>query len=174
MSDFYQHIVDKKSSVEKLARKIPGFAGYLERQDRREADRLVRDRLVRSLRDIQSDFTKHQRKLVDGGGLSFMERVQMLDSKLVLVMDKIDSAPRGYAGLFDAVKIDEKELTAVYGYDWSLFSYVDQLATGIKAFGDAAGTPELNHVLEQLGDLLDDLDKAIMRRSDALRGLQGS
>jgi 5-(carboxyamino)imidazole ribonucleotide synthase len=32
--------------------------------------------------------------------------------KLRTFIDKITTAPRGYSGLFDAVKINEKELTA--------------------------------------------------------------
>jgi DNA-binding ferritin-like protein (Dps family) len=170
--DFYQHIVDMQSSVEDLARKIPGFKGYLEREDRREADRLLRDRLVRLLRDAQNDFTASQRKLVDSGGVSLMEQVQVLDNKLTIIIDKVDSAPRGYGGLFDAVKVNEKALADVYGYDMSLLGYVDQLMSGLGSFAGSIGTSEFGSVVGQLERVLVDFDHRVDKRSDVLKGLE--
>ena len=44
MPDFYQKIQADQGAVEDLVRQIPGFKGYFEKQDRRAADRLLRDR----------------------------------------------------------------------------------------------------------------------------------
>jgi len=45
-------------------------------------------------------------------------------------MDKISTAARGYSGLFDAVKINEKELEQLYNFDLAFFDLADQIGTG--------------------------------------------
>jgi hypothetical protein len=46
-------------------------------------------------------------------------------------IDKISTAPRGYSGLFDAVKINEKELEAIYQFDAAFFDLAEQIARGL-------------------------------------------
>src|SRR5690606_42143315 len=82
MADFYQKITEQRGSLDKIARKIPGFKGYLEKEDRRAADRLLRERLVRAFEEQQTRFTRLQRDLVDAGGLQYMEREQRIDGLL--------------------------------------------------------------------------------------------
>ncbi|MBL8045363.1 MAG: hypothetical protein JNL09_02425, partial [Anaerolineales bacterium] len=46
MSDLFQKITDAKGMLEKLVDKIPGFHGYMEKEARREADKLLRDTIA--------------------------------------------------------------------------------------------------------------------------------
>ena len=48
-------------------------------------------------------------------------------SQLRTFIDKISTAARGYSGLFDAVKINEKELEAIYQFDVAFFDLGDQV-----------------------------------------------
>jgi hypothetical protein len=172
--DFYKRIVDMQGSVEEVVRKVPGFKGYFERQDRRAADKLLRDKLARSFEDQLAEFSRLQGRLVDGGGMDLMERVQSIDTRLRTVIDKIESAPRGYTGLFDAAKVNEKTLADVYAFDSSLLAYQDQLATGLRAMADAIGTDGVSHVLDQLDALVSEIGVTLGRRADALHGLAES
>jgi hypothetical protein len=174
MTDFYQRIVDMQGSVEDLARKVPGFKGYFEKQDRRAADKLLRAKLSRMFGEQLSEFVRVQKKLVDGGGMKHMGKVQGIQTRLQTLIDKIDSAPRGYAGLFDSVKVDEQALASVYAFDNGLFVYHDQLASGLKALVDVIGTDGVGKVLDQLDDLSAEISNTFARRVDVLQGLQPS
>jgi hypothetical protein len=53
MSDLYDQIASQRGSLEKLAARLPGFGGYIERATRRQADRMLRD-YMRILRKLSS------------------------------------------------------------------------------------------------------------------------
>jgi hypothetical protein len=171
MSDFYKRITDMQGSVELIVRKVPGFKGYFERQDRRAADKLLRDKLVREFQAQLADFSRLQVKLVDSGGMSYMSRVQAINTRLQTLIDKIESAPQGYSGVFDATKVSEDTLRGVYALDNGLLMYEDQLATGLKSLGDAIGTEAVSGVLDQLDALVGEMSNTFAKRIDAMQGL---
>jgi hypothetical protein len=43
---FFTRIAEGQGTIEDVARKLPGFKGYLAKQDRRAADRLLREHIV--------------------------------------------------------------------------------------------------------------------------------
>lgn len=171
MTDFYKRIVEMQGSVEAIVRKVPGFQGYFEKQDRRAADKLLRDKLVRDLEGQLAEFSRLQTRLVDKGGISYMSRIQSIDTRLRTLIDKIQSAPQGYAGLFDTVKVNEEALKSVYAFDHGLLAYEDQLAGGLRAFGDAIGTEQVSAVIDQLDALVTELNSTFAKRVDAMQGL---
>ena len=49
------------------------------------------------------------------------------------------TAPRGYAGLFDAVQVKEDQLDQLYNFDYQLLSEADNLAAAIDQCRVALG-----------------------------------
>lgn len=174
MTDFYKRITEMQGSIEDVARKIPGFKGYFEKEDRRAADRLLRERLSRGFGDLLDEFTRLQRRLIDVGGLRYMERVKGIDVKLRTFIDKIESAAEGYAGLFDSVKVDEVALANLYAFDSALFAYHDQLATGLRRFSEAIGSESMSAVLDEYEDLVAEAVRTFDRRVEVMQGMQDS
>jgi hypothetical protein len=171
MSDFYKRITEMQGSVEGIVRKVPGFKGYFEKQDRRAADKLLRDKLVRDFEAQLAEFSRLQVRLTDGGGIKYMSRIQSIDTRLRTLIDKIQSAPQGYSGVFDAVKISEDTLKSVYAFDNGLLVYQDQLAIGLKSFADVIGTDQVSGVIEQLDAVVTELNNTFAKRVDAMLGL---
>jgi hypothetical protein len=171
MSDFYQRITDMQGTLEDLGRRIPGFKGYLEQQDRRAADRLLREHLVRVFEEQITTFTGLQQRLVGSGAMMLMERVQGIDTKLRTFVDRVETASSGYAGLFDAVKVDAQSLARVYAFDSALLTYQDQLAAGLSQLEEAIGTDAVENVLDQLDSIVTEANNTFKRRVETLRGL---
>lgn len=140
MSDFFEKVSSQIDPFKKLGSYIPGFSGYIERQNRRDADKLLRETVARRFEEQWSRASNLQVELVSSGMIKYVDEME----KAVLVMrtfiDKISTAARGYSGLFDAVKINEKELEAIYQFDTAFFDLAGQI-------GDA-----LNNVEASLGD----------------------
>ena len=170
MPDFYQKITDMQGGVEDLARMVPGLKEVFEKQDRRAADRLLREYLVREFEEQLSEFTRVQRRIVDQGGIMYMERVQAIDGKMRTFIDRIASAAAGYSGVFDAVKVNAEALERVYAFDNALLAYRDQFATGIQALEEAAGTEGIDDVLFQLEQVVSEANNTFKRRVEALQG----
>jgi hypothetical protein len=177
MPDFYQKIQEDQGAVEDLIRKIPGFKGYFEKQDRRGADRLLREYLVRVFEEQLGAFTSLQRDLIDSpGGIMQMERVQNITTKLQTFIDRIGSAAQGYAGLFDATKVDQDDLARLYAFDNGLLQYQAQFGEGLGAFEAAIGNDEVDmkNVLRQLDSIVTEANDMFKRRTEAMQGLQDS
>ena len=145
MDDFFQKVTSMQDPFKKLASYIPGFSGYIERQNRRDADKLLRDIVARRFEEQWKRTSQLQSDMVSNGMISFVDDMEQAAVKMRTFIDKISTAPRGYSGLFDAVKINEKELEAIYQFDAAFFDLAEQVGRAndnVEAsMGDEAALP---------------------------------
>lgn len=135
--DYRHTIEDSKGGLERLASKIPGYRGYKEKEDRRAADKLLRDHLADQLNEQQRRMAELQRDLLEGGGLLLVDDLERAVTKVQKLADKIRTASYGYAGLFDEVKVKEEELDALYDFDESMLRHVSAIQAAIDALAAA-------------------------------------
>ncbi len=131
MSDFFQKVTSQIDPFKKLVSYIPGFSGYVERQNRRDADKILRETVARRFEEQWSRVSNLQVELVSNGMIKYVDDIEKATLQLRTFIDKISTAARGYSGLFDAVKINEKELEAIYQYDLAFFDLGDQIKNGV-------------------------------------------
>jgi len=174
MADFFRRITEEQGTLEDLARKIPGFKGYFEREDRRAADRLLREHLVRVFSELLAEFGRLQNEILNTGGIGYMERAQAVDAKLRTFIDRIESAPQGYAGLFDAIKVREEALARLYAFDNALLTYQEQFAAGLEQLEAAIGSGEVEGVLRQLDSVVTEANNTFKRRIEAMQDAAGA
>jgi len=128
MDDFFQKVTSMQDPFKKLGSFIPGFSGYVERQNRRDADKLLRDTVARRFDEQHKRTSQLQEELVGSGMIAYVDEMEKAAIQLRTFIDRISLAPRGYSGLFDAVKINEKELESIYQFDAAFFDLADQVA----------------------------------------------
>jgi hypothetical protein len=131
MDDFFQKVTSQQDPFKRLASFIPGFSGYIERQNRRDADKVLRDTVARRFEEQYQRASQLQSDLVSAGKIEFVDDMEKAVIKLRTFIDKISTAPRGYSGMFDAVKINEKELESIYQFDAAFFDLVEQVGRGL-------------------------------------------
>ncbi|WKZ47996.1 MAG: hypothetical protein QY306_01350 [Anaerolineales bacterium] len=145
MDDFFQKVTSMQDPFKKLLSHIPGFGGYVERQNRRDADKLLRDTVAQRFEEQHKRASQLQTELVSAGKIEFVDDMEKATIKLQTFIDKISRAPRGYAGFFDAVKVNEKELEAIYQFDAAFFDLAEQVGRAIdnveQSLGDDAALP---------------------------------
>ena len=172
MSDMYKRIESMQGTLEDLVRKIPGFKGYLEKEDRREADILLREQIVRVFEGLETRLNQVEKELVDGGGLAYMEKAQSVNSKFRTFIDRVESAPRGYAGLFDAIKVREAELARLYAFDNALLDFEGRFEEAIEQFGAAIdGSEGIEAAISSLDALVFEANEAFKQRVEVLTAL---
>ena len=137
MGDIISQVEGERGWLERLADKLPGFRGYLDKEKRRDADKLLRDTIaahfeaqVRRLPDLQM-------QLVTAGGLEHVDDVERAVTKLNRFVDRLKTTPRGHAGFFDAIKVKEDDLERLYRWDEQLLGEADKIAVAIDALGAA-------------------------------------
>jgi len=145
MNEFFEKVTSQVDPFKKLASYIPGFGGYVERQNRRDADKLLRDTVARRFDEQWKRASQIQVDMVSNGMIQYVDDMEKAVLQLRTFIDKISTAPRGYSGLFDAVKINEKELEALYQYDAAFFDLAEQVGRALDnveaSLGDEAALP---------------------------------
>lgn len=145
MSDFFEKVSSQVDPFKKLIGYIPGFSGYVERQNRRDADKLLRETVARRFEEQWSRASNLQVELVNNSMIQYVDDMEKAALALRTFIDKISTAARGYSGLFDAVKINEKELEAIYQFDAAFFELGDQVKSALDnveaSLGDETALP---------------------------------
>ncbi len=166
--DFLQAFDSMESWVERIAQRIPGYAGYKAREKRREADKLLRTALAQRLKEQVQRLTDIQQRLLRSGGLRWLDDVETVVTRLQAAADKIRTASYGYAGLFDAVKVNEAQLKRLYEFDAALVDVVERIARSIDELEASLGTPDMGAILAQVQRLAQDLLTTFEHRKDVL------
>lgn len=131
MDQFFEKVTSQQDPFKKLMSHIPGFSGYIDRQNRRDADKILRDTVARRFEEQWKRASQLQSDMVSNGMIAYVDDMEKAAIKLRTFIDKITTAPRGYSGMFDAVKINEKELESIYQFDNAFFDLAEQVGRGM-------------------------------------------
>lgn len=142
MSDFFEKVSSQVDPFKKLVSNIPGFSGYVERQNRRDADKILRETVALRFEEHWKRASELQVELVNNGMIKYVDDMEKATLALRTFIDKITTAARGYSGLFDAVKINEKELEAIYQFDVAFFDLADQTGNALNNVEASLGDEE--------------------------------
>ena len=172
MDDLREHIRAQEGGLERLMRKIPGFAGYKDREERRQADQMQRAHVADSLareRDRIASVAQQQMSSGSLQGLDALDKVQGLCDR---VIDRIRHAAQGYGAFFDAVRIDVEALDRVYEHDLGLLTDVAAVSEAITALATAAQSQEpLGPRLAAVESQLRQLDQKLDNRTRVMQGV---
>jgi methyl-accepting chemotaxis protein len=144
--------------LESLMAKIPGFKGYKEKELRREADKMLRMEVAAKLDDQRKRLVELQMQLISQRLIEFLDDVERAVVKLQGLIDRIRTASYGYAGLFDAVKVKEDQLDALYEFDNRLLDSVSEIAAAVDKLTSAIGSQE--GVAPAINELVSEVDQA--------------
>lgn len=139
---------DRRNLIERIGAKIPGFKGYLEREMRREVDKMQRDWLAEQLDRARGGMQARIRDWSRSGNLANLDLASSIDKLLDRFANRVRHADYGFTGFFDAVKIYEDELDRLYAFDLALGDTVEGLARRIDILPGTASEPDLRGLLE--------------------------
>jgi len=171
MSDFFDAVAEDRDPIKKLLSRIPGFKGYIERSDRRQSDKLLRETIANEYETQYQRISGLQRALISQGGLAYIDDLENASIKLRQFIDRVRTASYGYAGLFDAIKIKEEELSAIYQYDAALLEKVNTVSAAIDNVDASIGTDGLPASIRNLISVSQECVDIFNKRSEAFKGL---
>lgn len=166
-------IRQKESFLEKVKRFIPGYDGYVNRDNVRELDTQLRNTLALSLEHGKTQLKNAVLQLNRNKKLFELIDIDKLEKKLDNVISKLKSASRGYSGAFDIVKVKEEKLFQLYEFDSSLVTMVETLNSGFDEFvkNTEANVDDITKIIQYLGNSLDNFLKKFDERETLLKNL---
>ncbi len=171
MSDFLGKVMSERSGFEKLVGAIPGYKGYKEKELRREADRLLRETLARQFEVQWQRLAEIVNQLSSPDDIQYLEDMGKITTQLRGFIDKVKTAPMGYGGLFDAVKVKEADLDKLYQFDSELMGKVGDMASAIDTVMTAIDEQKgVKQAIRSLSTLCRQLNVLFDQRKSILTG----
>ena len=171
MSDqIYDKVDSDLDPFKRIASKIPGFGGYIERQKRRDSDKLLRETIADRFDQQYQRISSLQRDLISEGEIGYVDELEASAIKLRTFSDRLRRATRGYSGLFDAVKINEEELALLYQYDAQMLDLVDEVSRAIDNVEASIGSDGLPASIRHLKSVSQQCIDVYDRREEVILG----
>lgn len=161
--DFHDRIKADEGALDKLMRGIPGFAGFMAQESRRDADKLLREHLCAELDGTVEALEKVASEWSREGQIDLLGDLERVAGRLRRAGDKLRFADYGYTGFFDAVKIGEDDLRRFYDYDLSLREFIGAVNEQVAALAEAdeakQALADLDQVIEALADMIGERER---------------
>jgi len=164
---------DQRNWLERLGDKIPGYSGYVEKERRRDIDKLHREHLADRLRATKQPVSDFVRELSSSGRLFEVGPLERVSKKIDQIENRVRFASYGYAGFFDVVKIQEPQLDAIHRFDLALVEKVEELERQARSLSERGGSAEgLKGAAAELERAADDLNRTFDERYRAIENFR--
>jgi hypothetical protein len=132
--------MDRSGSIGNLLQRVPGYRGYRQKEDRRNADRAVRDKIVFELDQRASRVDAVAAGIAANRDLANVGTINALSRDIRALSTRIRTASYGYGGLFSDRDVNEHALAQIQDFDEVLLEGADAYDAPITALERA--TPD--------------------------------
>jgi len=154
-----------KELLARLGSLVPGYAGYADRERRRESDQALRLSVSARLGAAKAAFDRRTAESARTGRFDLLDPLDGLARRAATLADAVRHAPAGYSALFDAATIGAAELDRLSALDLAVSEACERLleeAERLPYSADAAA-------LERAASAASGAEAALARRAEALR-----
>jgi hypothetical protein len=151
-------------SIDRMLDSIPGYAGYRDKERRRDSDRVVRENLAREYGQLAERLGRLATTLADERKIMAIPVVDKPYKRLTSFIDRVRTASYGYAPLFSEVSVDADALDQVALFDRALADQKQTLSDQIASLeqtspDDAAFKSLANEIVATVEGLHERFDK---------------
>jgi len=170
-----QRIQESEKLLEKIMLVVPGFSGYKKREQRREADKIIRNFLHSKLQEARNDLQDVYAAVAKSEQSKELERIDKVLAVFDRVSERVNHASYGYSGFFDAIKIEKAELDRMIAFDTQLVDGAKGLAERVKIIkteAEAENFENLAATIRELGKAVEDFDGTFDERKEVIAGVE--
>jgi len=167
LENLKKRIGESKDLVDRLIGRLPGYAGYVEKGEMYEADRVVRGFIAGKLLSYK--------KVVDGvindqarkGELSRLTDLESINSLLEKVHKKCAHADYGTSGGMSHVTVSQDDSNKILEFDWRMIGKADELEPEIAKM-EGAGGETLDAEIKRIRKLIGEFENAFDQRKNVI------
>jgi len=172
MSNLGDQILSKvsggKDLLSNIASKIPGFSGYINREERRKSDKLLRETISARFAEQVRRVSELQQEFISSGEIMYVDDLEKAALKLRTFADRIKTASHGYSSLFEAVKINQEELDKILAHDTALLDMSDAIGSAVDHVQSSIGTDGVQASIRNLVQAAQNCIDAYNRRDEVM------
>lgn len=141
----------KINLFDKIGNLIPGYKGYVIRDEKRNTDKKFRDELVSRLNQSEEFIIRYQKDLMKSDDVTNLTIWEQSRKALNTISTKIKHSTYGESSFFSEKQLKEDELDAIYNIDIELAEKVSLIVKTILS--DIAEPLSAGLVLNQIFDI---------------------
>lgn len=138
-----------------LTARIPGFVGYSGREQRRAADKMVRDTMVLKLDDLRDILSDVIEKANDAE-TSIVDDISKILRMTNELRDKVAFVSYGETAFFSSEHLATEYLSGIYNLETSIYDTLDRLETLCESPKDLGRRDTLREIRRGLDTILQD------------------
>lgn len=168
MTDPMGKITEGKDILGKIRNSLAGFLGYFDRENRRDADKMLRESIADRYEEQWSRVSAIQRELISEGKIELIDDLEAAAIKMRTFVDKVRRGAYGYAGFFDAVRVKSDELEQLYSFDMALLENVDAVGHAVDNVQASLGSDGLPAAIRNLVTMSEEAVQSYDRRKEVI------
>ena len=175
--DLRARVDQDRGVLKRLQLLVPGYRGYRQAEDIREADSLLRLQVADKIKNARATLENTRQALVQANQFGTLNDLAPLLADLMRLEGQIRHAEQGYTGISPAVRINPQQLDRLYEYDFGFAQAGDQLAQTIAPLAALATGPnssQVGGVIATARGQVNELDQAFRARVQAIEGIRVS
>ena len=161
-------ITEGKDIIGKIRNFLAEYIGYVDRENRREGDKLLRETIEKRYEEQWSRISELQKQFIEAGKLENVDELEAAALKLRAFIDRVKGAAYGYAPFFDAVRIHSDELDRIYQYDAVLLEGVENIARAVDNVEASIETEGLPAAIRHLVAISQEVVDSYNRREEVI------
>lgn len=141
----------KANILDKMGSLIPGYKGYVERQERRICDKKFRDAITFKMTLAENKIQVKIDNSITMKDMVLMKEWESYRKKLNTLKSRIDYAPYGETSFFSENQIKVQELEEIYSFDLELAKNTDILTSTV----DEGEPGEIHEMIGAIEDIFE-------------------
>ena len=174
MADIRERIEEDRGLLKKIQTYIPGFKGYREREDLRDADRMLRAQLSQRIALQRRGLEECRGILMQSPGSKELETVGGLISQFKKVEGLVDHAAMGYSGIAADIRVKQDELDRLYEYDVGMLDHMVSISASIESLKDALMAADETTIFRDMMNIKARITDFEDKFSSRLRAIEGT
>jgi hypothetical protein len=155
--------------IDRMLDSIPGYAGYRDKERRRDSDRAIREKLALEYGQIADRLGRLATSLADERKIAAISVVDKPYKRLNAFVDRVRTAAYGYAPLFSENAVDEHALEQVALFDTALADQQKALAAKVVELeGTSPNDAAFKRVAGEIVTIVDGLHERFDKRHEVI------
>ncbi len=173
--DLRQKVDNDRGFLKRLQLLVPGFRGYRQGEDIREADAFLRIQVADKIKNARTTVENSRAALANANQFQVLNDLSPLIANLWQLEGEVRHAEQGYTGISPAVRINPQQLDRLYEYDYGFAQAADQLNQTLTSLptllmgGDATQAPT---VVATARSQVNQLQQAFKARIQMIEGIR--
>ncbi|MGA8710254.1 MAG: zinc ribbon domain-containing protein [Thermoplasmata archaeon] len=175
--DIRQTVDGSRGALKRLQLLIPGFRGYRQGEDIREADSFLRIQVSDKLKNARATCENSRQALTSANQFATLTALNPIIADLMGLEGRIRHAEQGYSGISPAIRVNPQQLDRLYEYDYGFVEAADQLNETISplpSLAMASNAAGVQSLIATARGQISELDQAFKARMQVIEGIRVS